>query len=59
MKNLTLILTSIIVITFSLLFFIHLSNDHIECETISNTVKNASGEIVTTESHICNEKYNF
>ena len=59
MKKLTLILGSIIVATLSILIFIHYSNDHVECETVSNTLKNIAGETVTTERHICKEKYSF
>ncbi|WP_157504773.1 hypothetical protein [Flavobacterium tegetincola] len=59
MKKLTLILFSIIISTASVLLFIHFSNDHIECETVSNTVKKSNGETVITERHICKEKYNF
>jgi len=59
MKKLALILVSIIISTVSILFFIHYSNDHVECETIVNKVKNTDGEIVTKVSHICKEKYSF
>jgi hypothetical protein len=59
MKKLTLILASILIATASILVFIHFSNDHIECGTVLNTIKNAKGETVQTENHICNEKYNF
>jgi hypothetical protein len=59
MNKLTLILTSILIVTAAILLFIHFSNDHIECGTVLNTVKNANGEIVQTENHICKEKYNF
>ena len=59
MKKLTIILASIIISTGSILFFIHYSNDHVECETISNTVKNTDGGIVKTENHICKETFSF
>lgn len=59
MKKFTLILASIIISTVSILLFIHYSNDHVECETISSTAKNANGETFTIENHICKEKFNF
>lgn len=59
MKKNTLILGLILIITLFTLTFIHFSNDHIECEVVSNTETNSRGVIVKTESHICNEKYNF
>lgn len=59
MKKNILILGSIVLVAFSALIFIHFSNDHIECEVISNSETTSDGDIVITEQHICNEKYNF
>ena len=59
MKYNILTLFSIIIITISGLIFIHFSNDHVECETTSESVKKADGKFVITEKHICKEKYNF
>ena len=39
--------------------FIKSSNDHKECGTVVNTVKDKDGNIVTVSKHNCKEKYNF
>jgi hypothetical protein len=57
-KNI-LILGSIVLVAFSALIFIHFSNDHIECTTVSKTLKNADDKILKIENHICKEKYSF
>ncbi len=59
MKKNIITLFSIAILTISCLGFIHFSNDHVECETISESIKNANSEIVIIEKHICKEKYNF
>lgn len=48
-----------LVLTISVLTFIHFSNDHIECGTVVNTTIDSNGIVIKTEEHICKEKYNF
>jgi methionine synthase II (cobalamin-independent) len=59
MKKNILILGSILTLGISILFFIHFSNDHEECETIIDTVVDSNGNSVKIEKHICKEKFNF
>lgn len=55
-----ILLSSIFLIsTISIVLFIKLSNDHIECIQKTETKRNSNGDIVTIKSHLCNEKYNF
>jgi len=49
----------IVILTAGILTFIHFSNDHVECETIVENSVGINGEIITTEKHICNERFNF
>lgn len=39
--------------------FIKSSNDHKECATVIDRVKDKDGNIVTVSKHKCKEKYNF
>ena len=41
------------------ILFIKKSNDHIECYNETKTIENSSGKVVTTNKHICKEKYNI
>ncbi len=53
---------SFVVILFSVmtLLFIKTSNDHKECSQIEETKTLNNGSIVvTTNKHVCKEKYNF
>ncbi|MEY3238465.1 MAG: hypothetical protein RI883_2566 [Bacteroidota bacterium] len=59
MKKSNLILGSILILTLSVLTFIHFSNDHIECETVVKKYKNNDGDIVTRREHVCKEKYSL
>jgi hypothetical protein len=59
MKISILILGSILILTLSVLTFIHFSNDHIECITIVKKEMDKNGNKITKEEHICKEKYNF
>ena len=51
---------AIILISVLAILFIKDSNDHIECSEIqeTKTLKNGT-TIVTTNKHVCKEKYNF
>ncbi|TDE06949.1 hypothetical protein [Flavobacterium sandaracinum] len=58
-KN-TLIFTALLfVISFSTTFFIIMSNDHEECETLVKKEVDQNGIEVKKEEHICKEKYSF
>lgn len=59
MKKTFLIFWVLILGTIASIIFIRNSNDHKECSTIIVHSKEANGNDVTTESHICKEKYNF
>jgi hypothetical protein len=50
---------SIVMVTISIVTFIHFSNDHLECRNDSKTVVDQYGNTVKTEKHICKEKYNL
>lgn len=52
-------ITGIVLLTAGILIFIHFSNDHAECETVVENSIGTHGEIVTTERHICNERFNI
>jgi hypothetical protein len=54
-----LALSAIIVVTIGSLIFIYLSNDHVECETVTKTRTVSDGKIVTTKRHYCKEKFSF
>ena len=41
------------------ILFIKKSNDHLECNNESVTIENSNGEIITTNKHICKEKYSL
>jgi hypothetical protein len=59
MKKTILIFSVLIVGTIGSIIFIRNSNDHKECSTSVVHSKDADGNDITTENHICNEKYNF
>ena len=52
-----------IILTFSIAFastfFIIKSNDHKECETVIEKVRDKNGYEVATTEHVCQEKYSF
>ncbi len=50
-------LLGIFLITIGVVIFILFSNDHAECETVVENSIDTNGEIVTTERHICNERF--
>ena len=39
--------------------FIYFSNDHSECETVTEMTQNEQGVTVKTETHVCKEKFNL
>jgi hypothetical protein len=55
----TLTIIGLFFLAVSSVLFIHRSNDHKECNTEVTTVKNSSGQQITSKQHICKEKYNF
>ena len=59
MKKTVLTSFSIVTVTISIVIFIHLSNDHVECGYDSKIVLDQYGNTVKTEKHICKEKYNL
>jgi hypothetical protein len=59
MKKIILLSSIFLISTISIVQFIKLNNDHIECLQKTETKRNSNGDIVTIKSHICNEKYNF
>jgi hypothetical protein len=52
-------LLGIFLLTIGVVIFIFFSNDHAECETVVENSIGTNGEIVTTERHICNERFNL
>lgn len=50
---------TLIVATVSTIMFIRISNDHKECQTNTTQATNEDGTVVTTEEHICKERFNF
>lgn len=52
--------TCIIVLSITALFFMKLSNDHSECEVVTQTTVSEDGlTTTTTKRHSCNEKFNL
>jgi hypothetical protein len=40
-------------------YFIKISNDHLECDTVTSTKIDKNGNKVVNTKHVCNEKYSF
>ncbi|MBO6606600.1 hypothetical protein [Psychroserpens sp.] len=59
MKKTVLALFGILVFTSGVILFIIHSNDHDTCETKIEITYGDNGEKITTETHICKEKYNI
>ena len=59
MKKIILWSSFFLISTISIVRFIQLSNDHLECNQKIENKRNSNGDIVTIKSHVCNEKYNF
>ena len=59
MKKATVVSITIILLSIMAILFIKKSNDHLECNNESVTIENSNGEIITTNKHICKEKYSL
>lgn len=59
MKRNFLVLVSILIVTLSVLTFIHFSNDHKECSTSVDNKVDKNGIKIILEKHVCKENYNF
>lgn len=61
MKKKTLItaILGIGIFTVGVLTLIHFSNDHIECKNVIKYSVGKNGEKISTEKHVCNEKFHF
>lgn len=58
-KKTILIVVIVFIASFSATFFIIKSNDHKECATEQIKTKDANGNLVLSQKHICKEKYSF
>ena len=58
-KTTKIIIISSLIIGFGLAYFIYVSNDHIECQTVTEYKTEENGTKIKTERHICKEKYSF
>jgi uncharacterized membrane protein len=54
-----LIVVVVFIFSFSATFFIIKSNDHKECNTLQMKTKDANGNLIESQKHICKEKYSF
>jgi len=59
MKKTLITISVLVLVVFGSIIFIKNSNDHKECSTSIEHSKDADGNDITTDNHICNEKYNF
>ncbi|WP_298757293.1 hypothetical protein [uncultured Psychroserpens sp.] len=59
MKKYFLASLAVVVVCAGVISFIYFSNDHSECELATEITYNENGEKVTTETHICKEKFNL
>ena len=61
MKNNKIYIISLLIGTLfcTAYYFIKISNDHLECETITSTKIDENGNPVVLKSHLCKEKYAF
>ena len=57
-KNIIVVL-GVALITLGVVCFIHFNNDHIECINVTEHSLGENGEKITTEKHICKERFNF
>lgn len=48
-----------IIIFMSLIMFIILSNDHVECGSATKYSVGENGEKISTTTHVCKEKFSF
>ncbi|MFV8373599.1 hypothetical protein [Flavobacterium sp. LB2P74] len=58
-KRTLIFIALLFVISFSATFFMIRSNDHKECEIVIKKELDKNGIEVTTEEHVCKEKYSF
>jgi hypothetical protein len=61
MKNNRIYIISLLIGTLfcTAYYFIKISNDHLECETVTSFKKDKNGNKVVDTKHICKEKYSF
>lgn len=59
MKKMSIISISIILFSVLVVMFIIYSNNHNECETKTETTIGNNGEKITTEVHVCKERFNL
>jgi hypothetical protein len=59
MKKTASVSLIIILISIMAILFIKVSNDHLECYNEIETIEHSNGKVVTTNKHICKEKYNI
>lgn len=60
--NKKILITSLLGIaafTVGILVFIHFNNDHLECENAVEFSVGQNGEKISTQRHICKEKFNL
>lgn len=58
-KRLILILAATAIILMTVPPFLYYSNDHAECETLTETTVGPSGEKITYNKHVCKERFSF
>lgn len=58
-KTLNFILAGIIIIGIAALVFIHFTNNHMECNTVTKISVGLNGEKVVVDRHICKERYKW
>lgn len=61
MKNNKIYIISLLIGTLfcTAYYFIKISNDHLECETMISTKVDKNGNEMVKKSHLCKEKYAF
>jgi hypothetical protein len=61
MKNNRIYIISLLIGTLfcTAYYFIKISNDHLECDTVTSTKIDKNGNKVVNTNHICKEKYSF
>lgn len=58
-KTFIVLIVGAVIFTAGIIIFIHFSNDHIECENHTEYSVGENGEKITTEKHICKERFNL
>ncbi|WP_460219065.1 hypothetical protein [Psychroserpens sp. MEBiC05023] len=54
-----LVSIAVVFLLSGVLSFIYFSNDHVECDTLTEMTQGAQGNTVKTVTHVCKEKFNF